>query len=182
MSEREGGNLSAQTANSLPYLHRLYQFPWHHSLRNRKLHQHRCDNDCFNVPTLQWALSWDIQQWARRRFGRWLCSRIQGTGCHDTKHTCYKPRLTSFKKNRLLRSLYYAYHHFSFRNRGLIFTKLGMTTCQLENTLIPYFSTSYNHKQQQQSRRANLWDGSDTIATYVTNDTESVYSNSLQNK
>lgn len=54
------------------------------------------------------------------------------------------------------------------------------------NTLIPYFSTSYNKKQQQQtqqqSRRANLWDGSYTIATYVTTDTEIVHSNSLQNK
>lgn len=59
-----------------------------------------------------------------------------------------------------------------------------MTTCQLENTLIPHFSTSYNEEQQQtqqQSRRANLWDGSDNIATYVTYDTEIVHSNSLQN-
>jgi len=88
MSERKEGNLSAHTANSFPYLHRLYQFPWHHSLHNRKLHHHRRDN-CFIVPTLQWALSWDIQQWTRRRFGHWLCSRIQGTDCHDTEHICY---------------------------------------------------------------------------------------------
>jgi hypothetical protein len=61
-----------------------------------------------------------------------------------------------------------------------------MTTCQVENTLIPYFSTFYNQKQQQQtqqkSRRANLWDGSETTAIYVTNDTEIVHNNSLQNK
>jgi len=60
-----------------------------------------------------------------------------------------------------------------------------MTTRQLEKTLIPHFSTSYNEEQQQtqqHSRRANLTDGSDTIATYVTTDTETVHSNSLQNR
>jgi len=52
-------------------------------------------------------------------------------------------------------------------------------------TVISHFSTSYDEEQQQtqqQSRRANLWDGSDNIATYVTYDTETVHSNSLQNR
>lgn len=42
---REGGNLSAQTANSFPYLHRFYQYARHHSLHNRELHQHRRYNN-----------------------------------------------------------------------------------------------------------------------------------------
>jgi hypothetical protein len=200
MSEREGGNLSAQTDNSLPYLHRLHQFPWHHSLHNRKLHQHRWDDNCFIVPTLQWALSrdalsWDIQQWDMTFRALAL---LQNSGHSLSWYWTYLLYIYIYIyiyllsahfnfpkwKNRLLRSLYYVYLYFSFRNKWLIFTKLGMT-CQIEDTLIQCFSTSCNQKQQrqtQQSRRANLWDGNDTTATYVTNDTETVHSNSLHNK
>jgi len=65
------------------------------------------------------------------------------------------------KKNRLLRSIYYVYLHFSFRKRWPIFTKLGMTTSQLENTLIAYFSTSYNlrNNNNNNNKHNNKVDG-----------------------
>ena len=60
-----------------------------------------------------------------------------------------------------------------------------MPTGEHSNSILQHFLQSETKQQQQtqqQSRRANLWDGSDTNATYVTNDTETVHSNSLQNK